>query len=124
MGGAMARAGDGNKRSDSRQADQRLTKRLNLAERADFEDRALMAGFSSGQAYLSAFILGQTGQEIRLQKIKALGHLGKVGGNLNQIAKRLNRAAAPELMLADLRVIGEVLDAVQVLGAEIREGLK
>ncbi|HCZ01487.1 MAG: hypothetical protein A3D16_07725 [Rhodobacterales bacterium RIFCSPHIGHO2_02_FULL_62_130] len=120
----MARAGDGKERSDKRQADQRLTKRLTLAERAAFEDRALMAGFSSGQAYLSAFILGQTGQEIRLQKIKALGHLGKVGGNLNQIAKRLNRAATPELMPADLRVIAEVLDAVQVLGAEIREGLK
>lgn len=120
----MARAGDGKERSDSRQADQRLTKRLTLAERADFEDRALMAGFSSGQAYLSAFILGRTGQEIRLQKIQALGHLGKVGSNLNQIARRLNRPSSPELMPEDLRVIGEVLDAVQVLGAEIRDGLK
>lgn len=120
----MARAGDGKVRSDKRQADQRLTKRLTLTERADFEDRALMAGFSSGQAYLSAFILGQTGQEIRMQKIKALGHLGKVGGNLNQLAKRLNRAAAPELMPADLGVIADVLDAIHALGAEIRDGLK
>ena len=120
----MSRAGDGKVRSDKRQADQRLTKRLTLSERADFEDRALIAGFSSGQAYLSAFILGQTGQEVRMQKIKILGHLGKVGSNLNQLAKRLNRSATPELMLADLRVIAEVLDAVQLLGAEIREGLK
>ncbi len=120
----MARAGDGKERSDSRQADQRMTKRLTLAERADFEDRALMAGFCSGQAYLSAFILGQTGQEIRLQQIKALGHLGKVGSNLNQIAKRLNRSPVPELIPADLQVIAELRDVVQALGAEIREGLK
>lgn len=119
----MARAGDGKVRSDKRQADQRLTKRLTLTERADFEDRALMAGFSSGQAYLSAFILGQTGQEIRLQQIKALGHLGKVGSNLNQVAKRLNRSAAPELVWADLQLIAEVLEAVHALGAEIRGGL-
>ncbi|ESW59711.1 MAG: hypothetical protein Q27BPR15_15955 [Rhodobacter sp. CACIA14H1] len=120
----MARAGDGKERSDSRQADQRMTKRLTLTERAVFEERALMAGFPSGQAYLSAFILGQTGEEIRLQQIKALGHLGKVGANLNQIAKRLNRSPAPELIPADLQVIAELRDVVQALGAEIREGLK
>ena len=120
----MARAGDGKERSDKRQSDQRLTKRLTLTERADFEDRALIAGFSSGQAYMSAFILGQTGQEIRLQKIKALGHLGKIGSNLNQIAKRLNRSPAPKLIPAELQVIAELRDAVEVLGTEIREGLK
>ena len=53
-----------------------------------------------------------------------LGHLGKVGSNLNQIAKRLNRSPVPELIPADLQVIGELRDVVQVLGAEIRAGLK
>lgn len=120
----MSKAGDGKVRSDKRQADQRLTKRLTLSERADFEDRALMAGFSSGQAYLSAFILGQAGQEVRMQKIKILGHLGKVGSNLNQLAKRLNRSAAPELESGDLQLISEVLEAVHALGAELRSGLK
>ena len=120
----MARAGDGKERSDSRQADQRLTKRLTLSERAEFEDRALNAGFSSGQAYLSAFILGQTGQEVRLQKIQALGHLGKVGSNLNQIARRLNRPSSPELIPGELQILAEVLEVVQALGAELRSGLK
>jgi hypothetical protein len=120
----MARSGDGKERSDKRRADQRLTKRLTITERADFEDRALMAGFSSGQAYLSAFILGQTGQEIRLQKIMALGHLGRVGSNLNQIAKRVNRSPSPELMPAELHILAEVLKVVHALGAEIRNSLK
>lgn len=120
----MARAGDGKERSDKRQAEQRLTKRLTLSARADFEDRALMAGFSSGQAYLSAFVAGESGQEIRLQKIKALGHLGKIGSNLNQIARRLNRAVAPELTGPELQLIAEVLAAVQSLGAELRATLK
>jgi hypothetical protein len=120
----MARAGDRKERSDKRRADQRLTKRLTNSERADFEDRALMAGFSSGQAYLSAFILGQTGQEIRLQKIRVLGHLGWVGSNLNQIARRLNRSPTPELAGAELQIIAEVLQAVHSLSTEIRNSLK
>jgi len=119
----MARAGDGAKRSDQRRAEARLTKRLTLSALADFEARARAAGFASGHAYLSAFILGHVDLDVRRDRIRTLGHLGKVGSNLNQIAKRLNSGEAIALSEHDVEVIEHVLAAVEAVGTELRAAL-
>lgn len=124
----MAQAGDGKKRSDKRRAHVRLTKRLTLKEAVDFEKQALAAGFRNGQEYLSAFMRGETtAAPTRKDMGSLIGHLGKVGGNLNQIARKLNEGRSP-LVAKEVEGVLEVINtthaAVRVVGSGIRDALK
>jgi len=124
----MAQAGDGKKRSDKRRAHVRLTKRLTLKEAVDFEKQALAAGFRNSQEYLSAFIRGETtAAPTRKDMGSLIGHLGKVGGNLNPIARKLNEGRSPlvaEEVDGVLNVINKTLAAVREVGSEIRDALR
>ena len=121
----MARKGDGKKRSDKRQADLRLSKRVTAAELCRFEGRASAEGFDSAQAYLTALILGQhdSSRISRKDTIRMLGHLGKIGSNLNQVTRAINSGRVAVLGPAEQRVIEEVRDAVDAIGHAIRGSL-
>ncbi|MBN9509167.1 MAG: plasmid mobilization relaxosome protein MobC [Alphaproteobacteria bacterium] len=84
-------------KSEKRQRTAQLFVRLTPEEKAAFLDRADKAGMASA-AFARAVLTGDAGpraqrrvpanaQALRL----VLGHLGKVGSNLNQIARQLNR---------------------------------
>lgn len=123
----MAQAGDGKKRSDKRRAHSRVSKRLTLKEAVDFEKQALAAGFRNSQEYLTAFIRGETAAPTRKDMGSLIGHLGKVGGNLNQLARKLNEGRSPlvaEEVDGVLNVINKTLAAVRVVGSEIRDALR
>lgn len=88
-------------------------------ERAAISQRARQAGLSVG-AYLRAQALDNAGPRAvrrppieRQELARLLGHLGKVGSNINQLAKRYNQVGLfpgyPELMavrkdVGDLRL--------------------
>ncbi len=88
----MARANDGKKRSNERRAKLQLNKRVTPEELADFKERADAAGYSDHRAYLTAFITGKIKPDLAARKfaVLGLGHIGKVGSNLNQIARAAN----------------------------------
>jgi len=95
------------RRSTRRQRDVMVSFRATAAERAALGAAAERAGLSVG-AYLRAQVLPDTpGRAVRrpgvAQTLLAhlLGQVGKVGSNLNQLAKRANSGAAvPEAALA------------------------
>lgn len=122
----MAKAGDGKLRSDQRRTDVRLSRRITTAPASALEVRASKSGFTSGKAYLDAFVLGDASIEAKVRKdaIRALGGLGKMGSNLNQIARRLNSENTAVLDSEDMKVIAAALVAVEAIGAEIRDALK
>lgn len=88
----MARVGDGKGRSEKRRATCRLSKRVTASELKAFAGRAQEAGFENPQEFLSALILGNTAQANfnKRDMTLILGHLGKIGSNINQIAKHFN----------------------------------
>jgi len=88
--------------------------RCTLRERAAIRDRATAAGLSVG-AYLRRLALGDAGPRAvrrppaaQAELAVLIGHLGKVGSNINQLAHAYNgRGAVPGS--AELRAIhGEV----------------
>ena len=92
--------------TDTRQRTKQCLVRFTEEEFADVSGKADKAGIATA-AFLRAAALGNAGPRAQrrppaeqqlLRQI--LGHLGKVGSNVNQIARQLNsgeRAAVPEL---------------------------
>jgi hypothetical protein len=75
----------------------RITVRCTEEERAAIREVAASAGFSVG-AYMRLQALGDPGQRAvrrppveRVELAKLLGHIGKTGSNINQIAYAWNR---------------------------------
>lgn len=122
----MARAGDGKARSDRRLATARLSKRVTPAQLADFERRAREAGFKSGQEYLSAFVVGAVQMTVEHRKIgiKALGELGKIGSNINQIAKACNEGRVKHIDPVTAQELSDATIMIEKLGQEIRDSLR
>jgi hypothetical protein len=122
----MAKAGDGKRRSGTRRTDAQVSKRLTHKQIAELDIRAAENGFADRQAYLTAFLVGELEIEGALRKsaITALGHVGKIGSNLNQIARAINLGAIKGLSDSDIETIKSVRDSVENVGAEIREALK
>lgn len=87
--------------SDKRQRNRRIIIRCTDSEYATIIDRADRAGlFASG--YVRAIALGNPGPRAlrrppvdRQELVRLLGELGRVGNNLNQIARALNSFNAP-----------------------------
>lgn len=95
--------------------------RCTVQERAAITDLATKSGLAIG-AYLRATALGSPGPRAvrrppieRTELARLLGHLGKVGSNINQLAYAYNRdrtlPGLPEL-LAVRRDVGDLRDAL------------
>lgn len=95
--------------------------RCTVQERAAIIELATKSGLAIG-AYLRATALGSPGPRAvrrppieRTELARLLGHLGKVGSNINQLAYAYNRdrtlPGLPEL-LAARRDVGELRDAL------------
>lgn len=104
----------------------RLSKRVTHGELQEFQIRAADAGFDSVQDYLSAFVLG----DIRLRAanrrdaIKALGELGKIGSNINQIAKAGNEGRISHMDAKVAEAFDKTGRKIEHLGQQIREALE
>ncbi|MDT8853552.1 plasmid mobilization relaxosome protein MobC [Paracoccaceae bacterium Fryx2] len=122
----MAQAGDGKPRSDRRRATNRIGKRVTDEELRNFKIRAAEAGFSKGQDYLSALIAGDFHFHAVTRKdtIRVLGELGKLGSNINQIAKAVNQGRIRNLDAHAVRALEETRLLIEALGQEIRETLQ
>ena len=122
----MARAGDGKPRSEKRRATHRISKRVTETEWNAFQSRARAEGFESGQEFLNALILGDT--EVRnIQRrdlTVILGHIGKLGSNINQIARRLNSGKINKISVDDMNIITEIPSQLESFGRAIRDTLK
>ena len=98
-----------------------ISVRCTAEERSKIDEAARQAGLSIG-AYLRALALGSAGPRAvrrppieRKELARLLGHLGKVGSNLNQLAHAFNRdRRIPGLAeLAAMRQqVGELRDAL------------
>ena len=107
--------------SDKRQRGETVTVRLTKDERARLDDLSSRSGLAAG-AFMRAATFGDTGprakrrppaDHVALRQI--LGHCGRIGNNLNQIAKRLNEGggAAPIRELREaLAAILDIRDAI------------
>lgn len=117
----MAKAGDGKPRSSKRRATKHVTKRMTPEAFADLERRAEQAGYPSGKAFLDAFVLGDAHlTENRKRDLRrALGHLGKVGSNLNQLAHQANKGTLRGIGPDERRIIEETAAAVRTVSLDI-----
>ena len=98
-----------------------ISVRCTAAERSKIDEAARQAGLSIG-AYLRTLALGSAGPRAvrrppieRKELARLLGHLGKVGSNLNQLAHAFNRdRRIPGLadLTAMRQQIGELRDAL------------
>jgi hypothetical protein len=97
-----------------------ISVRCTAEERSKIDETARQAGLSIG-AYLRMLALGKTGPRAvrrppveRKELARLLGHLGKVGSNLNQLAHAFNRnGRVPGLaeLTAMRQQVGELRDA-------------
>lgn len=96
-------------KSEARQRTDRLFVRLTPEEKAIFLGRADKAGLTAA-AFLRAAALGNAGPRAQ-KRVPAdaqalremIGHLGKIGSNLNQIARYLHTGGSAEVVLGDIR---------------------
>ncbi len=96
-------------KSEARQRTDRLFVRLTPEEKAIFLGRADKAGLTAA-AFLRAAAIGNAGPRAQ-KKVPAdaqalremIGHLGKIGSNLNQIARYLHTGGNAEVVLSDIR---------------------
>lgn len=121
----MVKARDGKPRSERRQREHRLSKRMTREELQEFQIRAAESGFERHQDYLTAFVRG----DIRLRAasrndaIKALGLLGKIGSNINQIAKAANEGRIKHLDTRAADTLADAIRQIERIGRDIREAL-
>lgn len=122
----MAKAGDGKPRSNKRRTTHQLYKRVTAEELRAFKKRAGDAGFEDHREYLGAFVLTGSGfdRDIRRTLIAGLGQLGKIGSNVNQIAKAVNEGRLSRLSGEELHLLKRSLEAVEAVAAEVRKMLK
>ena len=98
-----------------------ISVRCTAEERSKIDDAARQAGLSIG-AYLRSLALGSAGPRAvrrppieRKELARLLGHLGKVGSNLNQLAHAFNR---------ERRIPGlDELNAIRQKVGELRDAL-
>lgn len=88
---------------EKRQRNRRIDFRLTEAEYAEVRRKADRSGYTVG-AYVRATVLGSPGP--RAQRLpptnkhlllKLLGELGKIGSNINQIARAINSGRVPPI---------------------------
>src|SRR5580704_9061706 len=98
-----------------------ISVRCTAKERSQIDETARQAGLSIG-AYLRALALGSAGPRAvrrppieRKELARLLGHLGKVGSNLNQLAHAFNREAK-------VPGLGE-LKAIRLYVVELRDAV-
>ncbi|QCO58087.1 MobC family plasmid mobilization relaxosome protein (plasmid) [Pseudorhodobacter turbinis] len=122
----MARTGDGKARSSKRRTGHQLYKRVTDDELAAFIERSDAAGFTDHRDYLTAFIRGQITPYLAAKKdiTLSLGHLGKIGSNLNQISRAINVGRLTNVGQEVTKAINEARTAVEKIGAEIRKALR
>lgn len=97
------------RKSEARQRSELVFARLTAEEKALFLARADKAGLAAA-AFLRAAALGDAGPRAQ-KKVPAdaqalrelIGHLGKIGGNLNQIARYLHTGGSAAVVLQDIR---------------------
>lgn len=111
--------------SENRQRSRIIGFRADPVERAEIEDAAERAGLTVG-SYVRAMVLKKvrTAPTVKpsFDKVlltKILGDLGKVGSNLNQIARNLNEGA-----LVSLGRIGRAIDDVSFLREEVIKAIR
>jgi len=111
------------KKSETRQRQKQFKIRCTLDEFNTIAAKANQAGFTP-PAYIRAAVLGDAGPRAQrrlpadaqaLRQI--LGHLGRVGNNINQIAHALNSGREPPLILA------EAMDDLRGVLAELRRAV-
>lgn len=99
----------GRRKSERRQRTATIYARVTPDEKSAFLARADRAGMAAA-AFARAALIGEAGPRAQ-RRIPAdsaalrqiLGHLGKTGSNLNQIARYLHTGGEPETVLPDLR---------------------
>lgn len=99
-------------------------RRVDPEVREDFENRARQAGFENGNAMIDALICGKIriDNRQRAELARFLGHLGKMGSNLNQIAHKLNSGQVIALS-SEPDLLDKILHEVRELAAEVRQAL-
>lgn len=110
--------------TDKRQREKQCLVRLSPEEFARVTDKADKAGMATA-AFMRAAALGDAGPRAQRRApadketlLRILGQLGKIGSNINQIARRLNSGER-----ADLPVLEEALRAYLELRNAIFEAL-
>src|SRR5690349_8693889 len=92
-------AGTVKKRSEARQKQERLTVRFTPAEREELEALADREGLTLGSYVRSRSLEQPTTRAVRRPTVAVqllgglLAQIGKIGSNLNQIARQLNQGA-------------------------------
>jgi hypothetical protein len=113
--------------SEKRVRNAHLTIRLSAEERAAIDEAAERAGLMPGSFARQALLGGPVPRPVRKppaerrELVRLLGELGKIGGNLNQIAKSLNTGVLvyESEIGAALRGLMELRDAIlKALGRE------
>ena len=121
----MAKAGDGAPRSNKRQATRRLCRRVTPEAEQRFKARAAAAGFANAQDYLAGLIDGdiRLHEAARMNLIRALGDLGRIGNNVNQIARAANEGRIRSIDARSADVLVALRDKIEELRQEIHEAL-
>lgn len=122
----MAKAGDGKPRSNKRRTPFRLTKRVTQEDLDAFKRRAAAAGFDSAQNYLSAFVLGDIQLRVakRQDATRAIGQLGAIGNNINQLARAANEGRIHSLDAQAGETLDQMRREIESLGRKIREAVQ
>lgn len=117
-------AGTEPKKSETRQRDKQVKLRCTADEFNAIVAKADRAGLSTA-AYARAAMLGDAGPRARRRRpadqaalLQILGQIGRIGGNVNQIAKHLNKR--DQLRIPELR---KALKAYLGIRAAIYEAL-
>lgn len=113
--------------TEKRTRSKHLTIRFSPEERSAIDSAAERAGLTPG-SYARQVLLGaDTPRQVRRPPVerqelaRLLGELGKVGGNLNQLARAANQGEPgyPAEILAELSALQKVRDAILIaLGRE------
>lgn len=113
--------------SEKRKRGTSIGVRMTPEERAEVDRRADAAGLSVA-AYLRACALGDAGPRAtrkppvaKQEMVRILGQLGKIGSNLNQLARAVNMGADPNGLADDIKaavvaIIEIHTDATRALG--------
>lgn len=113
------------KKSETRQRNKQVKLRCTDEEFDTIAAKADEAGFSIA-AYARASMLGEAGPRARRRRpadqaalLQILGQIGRIGGNVNQIARQLNtrdKASLPDLRKALKAYLGIRAAIYQALG--------
>lgn len=124
--GAPERPRADRRKSEKRQRTATIFARVTPDEKAAFVARADRAGMAAA-AFARAALIGESGPRAQRRVPvdsaalrQVLGHLGKTGSNLNQIARYLNTGGGADTVLPDIR---EALDDLARIRSLIYDAL-